>query len=563
MNHEAFHKYRQQSAYASPWSLTQRLRMLAWQFCWALFCRWTPKPFNRWRIAWLRLFGTTVRGRPFVHQRARVQIPWFLTLHDRACLGDGANAYSLGPIEIHKGATIAQEAYLCAGSHDFDDRKTPLITAPIVVGAYAFVAARAMVLPGVTIGAGAVLGAMSLATKDLEPWTIYAGIPSKPIGRRVKPPLRVTIVQGAFLPVPPLAGGAVEKVWHALGVEFARAGCEVTHISRLFGDLPADEIRDGVHYVRIAGFNACASEMQYKWRDLRYSLRVRRVLPESDITVTNTFWLAMLLRKSAYGAVYVHIARFPRRQMRLYRRAARLQPVSETVAAAIREQTPSVAHLIRVLPNPLSDAWFTSGAESTTRRERVVLYVGRIHPEKGVGLLIQAFARVDAAHRADWKLAIVGPANAEAGGGGPQYLAELERLSTNAGPAVEFVGAVYEPEALKAHFDRAEIFVYPSLSSGGEAFGLAPLEAMARGATTMTSSLGCFQEFIRHGENGWLCNLEAPDPVQELTEGLTRLMASAELRESLRREGALTARKYAAPTVAAAYLRDFEALAYG
>ena len=44
-----------------------------------------------------------------VHQRARIAIPWNLTLHDRACLGDRANAYSLGPIEIGARATVAQE----------------------------------------------------------------------------------------------------------------------------------------------------------------------------------------------------------------------------------------------------------------------------------------------------------------------------------------------------------------------------------------------------------------------------------------------------------------------
>ena len=62
----------------------------------SLLCSWTPKPMNPWRLFILRLFGAWIKGNPFVHQRARIKIPWNLTLHNRACLGDRANVYSLG-----------------------------------------------------------------------------------------------------------------------------------------------------------------------------------------------------------------------------------------------------------------------------------------------------------------------------------------------------------------------------------------------------------------------------------------------------------------------------------
>lgn len=176
----------QVSAYRSPWSNSMRLRRLMWELCWAFFCAWTPKPLNTWRLLWLRLFGCKIKGRPFVHQRARILIPWNLTLHDRACLGDGANAYTLGPIEIKARATIAQEVYLCTGTHDFSTPVLPLVTAKITVGEDAFVGARAFVLPGVTIGDGAVIGACSLVTKDMPPWTVCAGHPCAPMKPREK-----------------------------------------------------------------------------------------------------------------------------------------------------------------------------------------------------------------------------------------------------------------------------------------------------------------------------------------------------------------------------------------
>ena len=179
------HTHTQATPFASPWTLGQRVRALAWEYAWDLLCVWTPKPANPWRLLVLRAFGAKLYGSPFVHQRARVQLPWNLTMHDRAALGDGANAYSLGPVEIGARATIAQEAYLCAGTHDFSRAAMPLQTAPVRVGEDAFVGARAFVLPGVTIGARAVVGAMSVVTRDVPPDVFAAGNPCRVLRPRL------------------------------------------------------------------------------------------------------------------------------------------------------------------------------------------------------------------------------------------------------------------------------------------------------------------------------------------------------------------------------------------
>lgn len=179
-----FQVHEQASAYASPWSLGVRVKVLLWELCWAVFCRWTPKPFNAWRLFWLRRFGAAVHGAPFVHGRASVIRPWNLTLHERSCLGDGAVAYCLARIELGTGSTVAQGAYLCTGTHDFDQPHTPLKTAAIMVGAQAFVGLRAIVLPGVSIGVGAVIGAGAVVTKDAEEWCVFGGNPARRIGVR-------------------------------------------------------------------------------------------------------------------------------------------------------------------------------------------------------------------------------------------------------------------------------------------------------------------------------------------------------------------------------------------
>lgn len=186
-----FKTYEQNSAYDSPWSLGDRIRLLLWHFCWTLFCSWTPKPLNSWRLFWLRLFGCKIYGTPFVHQRSRIQIPWNLILHDRACLGDRANAYSLGTIEIKAAATVAQEAYLCTGTHDFSHPNIPLVTAKITVGEDAFIGARAFIMPGVTVGNSTVIGACSVVTKDMPDRTVCAGQPCHPLRDRTQKAINV------------------------------------------------------------------------------------------------------------------------------------------------------------------------------------------------------------------------------------------------------------------------------------------------------------------------------------------------------------------------------------
>ena len=163
---------------ASPWPLGVRARLLLWEYAWILLCQWTPKPANPWRLLVLRAFGAVIKGRPFVHQRSRIQIPWNVELRDRACVGDRANLYSVDRILLAEAAVVAQEAYLCGATHDFNDANLPLLSAPIEVRARAFVGARAFVLPGVTIGEGAVVGACSVVTRDVPAGARVKGNPA-------------------------------------------------------------------------------------------------------------------------------------------------------------------------------------------------------------------------------------------------------------------------------------------------------------------------------------------------------------------------------------------------
>lgn len=174
----------QRDAYSSPWTMRTRLAGLAWRCAWTLLARWTPKVASPWRAALLRVFGARIRGRVFVDSSVRVRMPWNLAMDERACLGPGVDVYNLAPVTLGARCTIAQEVALCTGTHDFSTKRLPLATAPVAVGADAFVGMRAIVLPGVRVGVGCVVGAGSVVTRDTPEWTICGGNPCRPIKPR-------------------------------------------------------------------------------------------------------------------------------------------------------------------------------------------------------------------------------------------------------------------------------------------------------------------------------------------------------------------------------------------
>ena len=373
--------------------------------------------------------------------------------------------------------------------------------------------------------------------------------------------MKITIAQGAFLPVPPLRGGAVEKVWFALGKEFARAGHHVTHLSREFADLPREESIEKVKHIRVRGFDTPRSLPLLKFLDFLYSLRVARKLAPSDILVTNTFWLPILVRSKKWGRLYVHVARYPRGQMRLYRHAARLQTVSAPIADAICLEIPGFTNLVSTIPYPLSD--WTDGAAAGMDagcREKQMLYVGRIHPEKGVQLLLNAFSRLSSEQTEGWKVVIVGPAETHLGGGGEAFLAELHRIAEPISERVEWVGPEFDASALAARYRRASLFVYPSLAERGETFGLAPLEAMSHGCPPLVSDLACFRDFIASPVSGFSFDHRSADPAGALAARLAELLADPQRLSGVGRSAAARAADFHLEKIAPRYLDDFAAL---
>lgn len=159
-------------------SRRQRLARLGWRALWLVAARWTPPPLFAWRAAVLRLCGADLAPGARVYPSVSIWWPPNLSMGAHASLGPGVICYDVAPITIEPYAIVSQRAHLCTGGHDIDDPTFPLIARAIVIGRGAWVAAEAFVAPGVTLSEGAVLGARAVATRDLAPWTVYAGNPA-------------------------------------------------------------------------------------------------------------------------------------------------------------------------------------------------------------------------------------------------------------------------------------------------------------------------------------------------------------------------------------------------
>jgi putative colanic acid biosynthesis acetyltransferase WcaF len=141
-----------------------------WQVSWMII---SGSIFSRWwcpaalRVLILRSFGASIGNGVLVRHRVRIHWPWKLTVGDHSWIGEDAWILNLEPVRIGANVCISQGALLCTGSHDFRSETFEFKNSPIVIEDGVWVAIRATILKGVTIGRNAVVGAQALVTHDV------------------------------------------------------------------------------------------------------------------------------------------------------------------------------------------------------------------------------------------------------------------------------------------------------------------------------------------------------------------------------------------------------------
>jgi putative colanic acid biosynthesis acetyltransferase WcaF len=138
-----------------------------------VFQKWWLPASARPRL--LRLFGAEVGADVVIRHRVRIHWPWKLAVGAGSWLGEGVWIINLERVEIGVDVCVSQEALLCSGGHDRRSPTFEYANAPVVLEDESWVAARATVLPGVTVGRGAVVAAGAVVAKDVPAFQLDRG----------------------------------------------------------------------------------------------------------------------------------------------------------------------------------------------------------------------------------------------------------------------------------------------------------------------------------------------------------------------------------------------------
>jgi maltose O-acetyltransferase len=141
-------------------------------------------PSNRIRCMLWRWLGIKIGKHTSIHRNCRFYNPSGVTIGKhcvilRDVLLDGRIGITVG-----SNVNISEGVIFFSLQHDVNNPEWELAGGKIWVGDYSFIGARAIILPGVEIGKGAVVAAGTVVTRNVEPFTIVAGVPARPIGER-------------------------------------------------------------------------------------------------------------------------------------------------------------------------------------------------------------------------------------------------------------------------------------------------------------------------------------------------------------------------------------------
>lgn len=378
--------------------------------------------------------------------------------------------------------------------------------------------------------------------------------------------MRLTIVTGFFLPLPALRGGSTEKIWARLSQEFAARGHQVTVISRAWPGLPTHSRDGNLEHIRLPGWDHDSRLLVNLWHDFLWGIRVSRRLPVADAVICNTVTLPVWLRscRSAAGKVVVVMARMPKGHGLAYGRVDLVLSLSEAVSARLRSENPRLERRTAAFPYPID--WrlhAEAAAQRPTASCLTIGYIGRIHPEKGL-LLLAAAVRILSQDTSlpPWRVQLIGPQEVADGGGGPAFVAALQRAAGSpTTDRLRIQGPEFGVEALARLYAQIDVFCYPSIAEQGETFGVAVAEAMAAGCAPLVSDLPCFRSLVLPGTTGQTFDHRGPDAADQLARALAALLRDSSRRDQLGRTAQAHVKQFDFAASAESVLRSLQGIA--
>ena len=173
------------ATYNNKWfKPSSKLKRALWYFINTCFFKSSWNISTNVKTFWLRVFGADIGKAVVIKPGVNIKYPWKLKIGNHCWIGEGVWLDNLDQITMEDSVCISQGAYLVCGNHNYKSSSFDLMIAPIYVKHGSWIGAKGIIGPGVTVGSHAVLSLGAVATKDLEPYTVYSGNPAVAIHKR-------------------------------------------------------------------------------------------------------------------------------------------------------------------------------------------------------------------------------------------------------------------------------------------------------------------------------------------------------------------------------------------
>lgn len=154
------------------------LKRILWFYISVIIFKTSLFPSSALKVFLLRMFGAKIGKNVVLRHGVNIKFPWFLTIGDFSWIGEEVWIDNLVPVKIGSNVCLSQGAMLLTGNHDFSKPSFDLITGGIVLKNGVWIGAKAIVCPNVYADEHAVLTAGSIATKNMEAYSVYQGNPA-------------------------------------------------------------------------------------------------------------------------------------------------------------------------------------------------------------------------------------------------------------------------------------------------------------------------------------------------------------------------------------------------
>jgi acetyltransferase-like isoleucine patch superfamily enzyme len=141
-------------------------------------------PSHIFRLALYKMAGMKIGRGSHIHVGARFFDTRGIKIGSGTIIGERAFLDGRSKLTIGNNVDIASEVMIYNSEHDINDPHFLAISSPVTIEDYVFIGPRAIILPGVSVGKGAVVAAGAVVTKDVDSFAIVGGVPAQVIGQR-------------------------------------------------------------------------------------------------------------------------------------------------------------------------------------------------------------------------------------------------------------------------------------------------------------------------------------------------------------------------------------------